>query len=191
MITSNDIISTTSEDTNMNSPNNTPESYEETAQNQDHYQKSNTPFARRLKEAMINAGYHSDRSATGVNLQKLVEITGHSIQICRKYLRGDALPDIKKILEIATQLQVTPSWLLFGEGSLISKTDPQIIISRKLLFTLLTHAHDLYTTSRDSNNIANHLLSLIDDISQLDIDEEKAIKVMQLSLTSISNLFKN
>ena len=72
-------------------------------------------FANRLREAMISVGYNSSRSPYGVNLQKLAEITGYSLQICRKYLRGQALPEPQKIVEIAQKLDTTAGWLLFGE----------------------------------------------------------------------------
>ena len=50
-------------------------------------------FAYRLRDAMIAAGFNSQRSTSGVCIHKLAEITGYSVQICRKYLRGEAIPE--------------------------------------------------------------------------------------------------
>src|SRR3546814_19330151 len=73
-------------------------------------------FAYRLRDAMIAAGFNSQRSTSGVCIHKLAEITGYSVQICRKYLRGEAIPEPVKLVEIAAKLQVSAGWLLFGDS---------------------------------------------------------------------------
>src|SRR5215207_3682155 len=73
-------------------------------------------FAYRLRDAMLAAGFNSQRSTSGVCIHKLAEITGYSVQICRKYLRGEAIPEPVKLIEIAKKLQVSPGWLLFGDA---------------------------------------------------------------------------
>lgn len=73
-------------------------------------------FANRLRDAMIAAGFNSQRSTSGVCIHTLSEITGYSVQICRKYLRGEAIPDPVKLREIAVKIHVSPGWLLFGDS---------------------------------------------------------------------------
>ena len=74
-------------------------------------------FAYRLnRDAMINAGFNSQRSTSGVCIHKLAEITGYSLQICRKYLRGEAIPEPIKLVEIAAKTDVSPGSLLFGDA---------------------------------------------------------------------------
>ncbi len=73
-------------------------------------------FAYRLRDAMIAAGFNSQRSTSGVSIHKLAEITGYSVQICRKYLRGEAIPEPLKLVEIAERLNVSAGWLLFGDA---------------------------------------------------------------------------
>src|SRR5580692_1281071 len=73
-------------------------------------------FSYRLRDAMIAAGFNSQRSTSGVCIHKLAEITGYSVQICRKYLRGEAIPEPLKLAEIAAKLHVSPGWLLFGDA---------------------------------------------------------------------------
>jgi transcriptional regulator with XRE-family HTH domain len=142
-------------------------------------------FSHRLREALIAAGHDSDRSISGVNLQKLVEITGYSIQICRKYLRGETLPDTKKIIEIAQALKVTPGWLLFAEVSPTLTSDHEVTIPKKLLQMLFAHIHKLYTTQKVPQDITDLLLSLADNLGQLKVDETQAIKIIEIAFSSM------
>ena len=63
-------------------------------------------FATRLRDTLIASGFNSQRSSSGVDIDKLAEITGYSTQICRKYLRGQAMPDPTKIVDIALKLMI-------------------------------------------------------------------------------------
>jgi len=71
-------------------------------------------FASRLREAMIAAGFGSQRTPSGVNIQKLAQITRYSVQISRKYLRSEVIPEPTKLMDMAQELCVSPGWLLFG-----------------------------------------------------------------------------
>jgi len=75
-------------------------------------------FSKRLMEAMKAKGYLASRSPKGICIQTLAQFAGASEQICRRYVRGDALPDYEKITKIAHSLQISPGWLLFGEQSI-------------------------------------------------------------------------
>lgn len=145
-------------------------------------------FSYRLRDAMIAAGFQSQRSISGVCIHKLAEITGYSVQICRKYLRGEAIPEPVKLVEIAMKLNVSPGWLLFGEGhddqSLMSD---KITISKNLLHYIFTRAANLYNASRLEEEVPDFLLELINDISQINTNEEQSKKIIDLALSSVKH----
>lgn len=142
-------------------------------------------FSYRLRDAMIAAGYRSQRSPSGVNIDKLAEITGYSPQICRKYLRGEALPDPTKLMELAAKLHVAPGWLLFGYAHNDPNTpDDSITINKKLLQYIFTGAASLYQTGQTEHDIPDFLLSLAYDISQINATEEQSKKIIDLAISS-------
>lgn len=145
-------------------------------------------FAYRLRDAMIAAGYNSRRSISGICIHKLAEITGYSLQICRKYLRGEAIPEPVKLVEIAAKLQVSPGWLLFGDShNDTSITREKIIISKNLLLYILRQAANLYNTPHLGKETPGFLLELINDVSQIDTSEEQSKKIIDLALASIKH----
>lgn len=145
-------------------------------------------FAYRLRDAMIAAGYNSRRSVSGICIHKLSEITGYSLQICRKYLRGEAIPDPVKLVEIAAQLQVSPGWLLFGDSHNDSSMNrDKIIISKNLLHYILRQAANLYNMPHVGKETPGFLLELINDVSQIDTSEEQSKKIIDLALASIKH----
>ncbi len=148
-------------------------------------------FAARLHETMIHAGYASQRSISGVNIHKLAEITGYSPQICRKYLRGEAIPEPIKLVELAGKLNVSPGWLLFGDnhdGN--SEINSNITIRKNLLHYIFTQASELYNTVHSADECSDFLLDLARDVSQINADEEQSKKIIDLALASARH-FKN
>ncbi len=142
-------------------------------------------FAQRLRDTMIATGFNSPRSTSGVNIHKLAEITGYSSQICRKYLRGQAIPEPIKLAEIATKLSVSPGWLLFGDRQERNEHDNKnITISKRLLHYMLTHAGELYHPERSNDEVSDFLLDLARDISQINANEEQSKKIIDLALSS-------
>jgi hypothetical protein len=145
-------------------------------------------FAYRLRDAMIAAGYSSQRSASGVCIHKLVEITGYSVQICRKYLRGEAIPEPIKLMEIATKLHVSPGWLLFGDASDDQGTSKnQITMSKNLLHYIFTKAACLYNDELKEQEVPDFLMELINDISLINANEEQSKKIIDLALSSVKH----
>ncbi len=145
-------------------------------------------FSYRLRDAMIAAGFNSNRSTSGVSIHKLVEITGYSLQICRKYLRGEAIPEPVKLVEIASKLQVSPGWLLFGDShndSFIARN--KIIISKNLLLYILSEAANLYNAPNLVNDVPDFLLELINDVSQINTNEDQSKKIIDLALSSVKH----
>ena len=145
----------------------------------------NQQFACRLRDTLIAAGFHSQRSPLGVNIHKLVEITGYSPQICRKYLRGQAIPEPTKLMDIAAQLDVSPGWLLFGSEQ-ENKQIPldHLSINKYLLFYIFKKAEALYHQGRFHQDIPDFLVALTSDISQINANEEQSKKIIDLALSS-------
>ncbi|WP_133127553.1 helix-turn-helix domain-containing protein [Legionella nagasakiensis] len=143
-------------------------------------------FAHRLRDTLIAAGYNSQRSTSGVNIHKLAEITGYSPQICRKYLRGQAIPEPSKLTEIAEKLHVSPGWLLFGDSHNDSGTaNHKITINKNLLRYIFMRANELYNAKLSSQEITDFLFDLVNDISQINANEEQSKKIIDLALTSV------
>jgi hypothetical protein len=145
-------------------------------------------FAYRLRDAMLAAGLNSKRSTSGVCIHKLAEMTGYSVQICRKYLRGEAIPEPVKLMEIASSLAVAPGWLLFGDSHQ-DKSLPldTITISKNLLQYIFTSATCLYNTENFRKELPDFLLELINDVSHINASEEQSKKIIDLALSSIKH----
>ena len=142
-------------------------------------------FASRLRDAMIAQGYHSTRSTSGVDIHKLVEMTGNSPQICRKYLSGHVIPEPSKLAELAAKLNVSPGWLLFGDShSNGDVVENKITISKDLLHYIFAHANQLYTAQPSDNEIPDFLLDLTSDVCQIDTSDEQSRKIIDLALSS-------
>lgn len=145
-------------------------------------------FANRLRDAMIAAGFNSQRSTSGVCIHKLSEITGYSVQICRKYLRGEAIPEPAKLAEIAMKLHVAPGWLLFGDApDGPGHSQDKISINKNLLHYIFTRSSCLYNGTLIEEEIPNFLLELINDVSQINANEEQSKKIIDLALTSVKH----
>lgn len=149
-------------------------------------------FAYRLRDAMIAAGFNSQRSTSGVCIHKLSEITGYSLQICRKYLRGEAIPEPVKLAEIAAKLQVSPGWLLFGDSH-NDQMHPKdaVLISKNLLHYIFTQSSKLYNTDNLEDDVPGFLLDLINDLSQINANEEQSKKIIDLAISSIKHFHGN
>lgn len=148
-------------------------------------------FSQRLKDAMVEAGFDSQRSASGVSIQKLAEITGYSLQICRKYLRGEAIPEPGKLVELAGKLNVSAGWLMFGDEEQGKKQQNSICISKDLLRYILIEAGYLFEKQHNAEEVSDFLLTLIDDLRQIEADEEQSRKIVQLALASIKQFGNN
>lgn len=145
-------------------------------------------FAYRLRDAMIKAGYNSQRSVSGVSIHKLAEITGYSLQICRKYLRGEAIPEPTKLLEIAAKLRVSAGWLLFGDLANDNfNISNQISINKNLLHYIFNKATSLYNGAVAINEIPDFLLDLVNDLSLINANEEQSKKIIDLALASVTH----
>ncbi len=142
-------------------------------------------FAMRLRDSMIQSGFYSLRSNSGVDIDKLAELSGHSLQICRKYLRGQAIPEPVKLAEIASKLNVSPGWLLFGDlYPQNNKMNTHILIDKNLLHYMFTQARTLYHTKRTDDELSDFLVDLTKEVSLIDANEEQSKQIIDLVLSS-------
>ncbi len=145
----------------------------------------NQQFSYRLKHSMLAVGLHSSRSVSGVCIQKLVEITGYSIQICRRYLRGESIPELQKLIDIAKHLNVSPGWLLFGEDNNNHDVTDQIILNKDLLYYIFIQIHKLYANTPACQEMPIFFTDLLMDVSQIQADDEQLKKIVDLALSSV------
>ena len=147
-------------------------------------------FSTRLIDTMKMNGYGVSRSPHGICMKTLAEFAGASEQICRRYIRGDALPDYDKIINIAENLNVSPGWLLFGEqqsnmSNLFGRTDDALIQY------ILTQSHMLFRDDPDAtDDYADFVIGLIKEVREIDAPKESLEKIINLALSSISS-YKN
>ena len=146
-------------------------------------------FSNRLQEAMVAAGHTSQRSTSGIDINKLVDITGYSSQICHKYLRGEAMPDPLKIHDLAKKLGVSPGWLLFGNPveKPIDFPHHYLHIHQDVLHTLFEKADVLYKTGASATQRASLLTDLARKISQLHADKAQSDEIIDLALSSATH----
>lgn len=142
-------------------------------------------FAERLRMSLIKAGYTSNRSSTGVDIMKFADVIQYTPQICRKYLRGETIPEPQKLSEIANHLQVSPGWLLFGD-SLSSEAHEahKITINKNILHHLFTHISQLCAPHNSSEILPNFWLELTEDLQDFNQNEEKSKKIIDMALSS-------
>ncbi|MFZ4077278.1 MAG: helix-turn-helix domain-containing protein [Legionellaceae bacterium] len=150
-------------------------------------------FASRLHEAMRTAGHASGRSTSGIDIHQLVEITGYSAQMCRKYLRGEAMPEPIKLHEIAQRLGVSPGWLLFGHATETTEKFPQtyIHINQHCLRTLFEKAETLYEQQKNTTQRTDFLMNLVHNISQTNLSEAQSHQMIDLALTSATHFIQD
>ncbi|MBA2650346.1 MAG: helix-turn-helix transcriptional regulator [Legionella sp.] len=141
---------------------------------------------------MITAGFNSQRSVSGVSIHKLSEITGYSLQICRKYLRGEAIPEPTKLLEISQKLNVSAGWLLFGNGQdALNPSPDKIIIRKNNLHYIFLKVGDLYNDRLLEQEVANFLMELVNDVSLINATDEQSKKIIDLALSSVKHFNKS
>jgi hypothetical protein len=144
----------------------------------------NQQFALRLRDALLAKGYRSSRSPSGVHIQKFAELTGHSLQICRKYLRGQSIPESKKLVQIAAQLDVSPGWLLFGDchGQHHVETN-KITINKDLLHYIFVHVSGLYQPQTEQAEFSSRFfMTLTQDVSHISDNVEQSKKIIDLAI---------
>jgi hypothetical protein len=142
-------------------------------------------FSERLVSAMKLRGYISSRSPNGICMKSLSDFAQASEQICRRYIRGEALPGYEKIIGIANALNVSPSWLLFGETK--EHINPQSL-DDDILHYVLSNSHRLFQNKPlNTNEFADFVIGLVKDIRNIDTSKENLLKIIDLAVGSISS----
>lgn len=86
-----------------------------------------TSFSQRLNVALDEAGVPPKGSGRQIAVAKMF---GVSQKGARKWLEGEAIPDTKRLPEIARKLGVQGEWLLTGQGARRNKTSDELNESR-------------------------------------------------------------
>ena len=82
-------------------------------------------FTRRLRDELLRSGREASPVALAreINLHLRPPERIHASS-CRKWLHGEAIPTQEKLQVLAQLLQVSPSWLRFGQVSHLSEPSP-------------------------------------------------------------------
>jgi transcriptional regulator with XRE-family HTH domain len=148
-------------------------------------------FAKRLNSVLQKEGYHSSRSKAGIEIGQLAKAAGVSYQMARKYVLGMALPDYHIIPKIAKWLNVSPSWLLFGEKDMVVpeiKSSSLVEIDTELLRYILNKCTVLFPPVNDAEKIINFIVGVIYDASHINADSKMILKIVDMMLSSAIQL---
>ena len=146
----------------------------------DHTQKS---FGTRLKLVMIQKGFSSNRSPYGVDVTRLSEITQHSPQICRKYLKNTALPNKETIMRLSEALDVSPGWLLFGEDT--SRHKDLVSLSPALLRSVIEEGLAVQAHFKSNHDFADFLMHIVEKIQRFDLPEVDIRQIIHCMTSAI------
>ncbi|MCX7118211.1 MAG: hypothetical protein NTW94_10005 [Legionellales bacterium] len=144
-------------------------------------------FARRITFLMQQQNLGSTKSKAGVKVSMLAEIAGCSHQMARRYVLGQALPDIDITYKIAKWLKVSPGWLLFGEETEIPNNIDQknlIQIEPDLLNYILTKSAFLFNVTSDIKELIHFIMDIINDATHIEAEKKEIIKVIDISINS-------
>lgn len=150
-----------------------------------------TKFSKRLNASLQKEGYISNRSKAGTEVRQLAEAVGVSYQMARKYVLGMALPDYHAIAKIAKWLNISPSWLLFGEKEPIMpqvRSASAIEIDIELLKYILIKCTILFPPIAEPEKIANYIAGIIYDAAHINADAKMITKIIDMMLSSAVQL---
>lgn len=148
-------------------------------------------FSKRLLHLMQNKGYQSTRSKAGVDVTKLASVADCSYQMARRYVLGEALPELEVIPRIAEWLDVSASWLMFGEKDVIKpdrKSLTIIEIETEVLRYILNKCSALLFIKNDSEHLINYITDMIYDASHLNTTTETVFKIIDMMINSATKL---
>ena len=146
-------------------------------------------FARRLTALMQQENLGSSKSKAGVKITKLAEIGGCSHQMARRYVLGEALPDVDVTYKIAKWLKVSPGWLLYGEEDDIPNNIGQknlIQIEPDLLEYILSKCASLFDITKNKQELISYIMDIIHDATHIEAEPKEIIKVIDMSINSIT-----
>lgn len=144
-------------------------------------------FSQRIIQCLQRADLISSTSKAGVKVKKLAEIAGCSHQMARRYVLGEALPEIDVTYKIAKWLGVSPGWLLFGDDGDIPNNIGQknlIQIEADVLAYILSKCTVLYALDITLREVVNFVMDLINDATHIDAGKKEIFKIIDISIHS-------
>lgn len=144
-------------------------------------------FAHRLTVLMKAANLISTASKVGIKISALAKICGCSHQMARRYVLGEALPEVDIIYKISKWLNVSPGWLLFGEDTAIPShiaTTDLIRIERNLFEYILTKSTLLLELTKDPKELVHFIMDSVNDATHIKADTTELMKIIDISVKS-------
>ena len=151
-------------------------------------------FARRLTHLLEDLGLGSKNSKAKVKIKDLATISGCSSQMARRYVLGEALPDVDVLFKIAQWLKVSPGWLLFGTDNQTPNNFTQknlIQIEPELLEYILARTLPLLQSIKDIKGIISFTMDIIKDCTYINADHDTILKMVEIHITSATRFQKN
>ena len=142
-----------------------------------------TSFGARLKLAMIQKGFSSNRSPYGVDVTHLSKITQHSPQICRKYLKNTVLPSFDTIMRLSEALDVSPGWLLFWEDT--SRHKDLVSLSPALLRCVIEEGLTVRAHFKSNHNFADFLMHIVETVQKFDLPDLEIRQIIRCMTSAI------
>lgn len=143
-------------------------------------------FAERLRELMIQRGYGSSNSKTGVSPSALAKATDCFNEMALRYLDGRSIPNLETILKISEWLEVEPGYLMFGdEGFKSPKKNSELInIHQDFLKYTLDKIIPILKEKDDHNDFLNFYITALSELSKMEIKFDYLKQVFDLTLKS-------
>ncbi|USQ13629.1 helix-turn-helix transcriptional regulator [Legionella lytica] len=136
---------------------------------------------------MKQANLISSASKAGVKISVLAEVCGCSHQMARRYVLGEALPEIDVTYKIAKWLKVSPGWLLFGEDTEVPNNINQnnlIQIEPDLFEYILTKSSMLFELTKDTKELVHFIMDSVNDATHIKADKKELMKIIDISVSS-------
>jgi SOS-response transcriptional repressor LexA len=118
--------------------------------------KHNTNFSIRLNLCLDKEGFPPKNRG---RIQLLAEMVGLTHRGASKWINGESKPPAKKISSLAKKLNVSETWLLTGEGSMIE--NPSIQINKNVPDTIEVPIYELDSILSEEKIIKKYCASAL------------------------------
>lgn len=143
-------------------------------------------FSERLVSLMREKGYISERSKSGIQINKLAKTCDCSNQMARKYILGLALPEVDVTVKIAKWLDISPGRLLFGETYETSNKPNLLCVEPDILEYILTKTTELTSIITDKKELVSFIMDIINDTTLIEADKKSILRVIDFSVNSVT-----
>ena len=144
-------------------------------------------FSKRLTEILVAKGYASQREDATVRVKELSIAADCSYQMARKYVLGTAFPDYGSVQKIASWLNVSPGWLLFGEGEKSNNSNllkNTITLDKGTVEYIFTKLSPLWVNCFDPDEMVKFAVDIFYDASHIKAEKEMIFKVIDVAIGS-------